>query len=86
MCGLQVNGVPVVHGSAMFQMGETQVLSTVTVGSPEDEQRVGGLLDSGNRRLIVHYASPPFATNEVCPPSARRHHPWPHLLLSHRAT
>ena len=62
-----MNGVPVVHGSAMFQVGETQVLSTATVGSPEDEQRIGGMLDSGNRRLIVHYSSPPFATNEVPP-------------------
>lgn len=56
-----------VHGSALFQGGETQALASCTVGSPEDEQRVGGVLDPGNRRLIVHYASPPYATNEVCP-------------------
>lgn len=63
-----MNRVPVVHGSALFQGGETQVLATATVGSPEDEQRMGGVLDPGNRRLIVHYSSPPYATNEVCPP------------------
>ena len=62
----QVSRVPVVHGSALFQGGETQALAMCTVGSPEDEQRVGGVLDPGNRRLIVHYASPPYATNEVC--------------------
>ena len=67
MCGwAQVNRVPVVHGSALAAAGETQALATATVGSPEDELRGGGLLDAGSSRLIVHAASPPYASNEVC--------------------
>ena len=62
---LQVNRIPVVHGSALFQLGETQSLATATVGSPEDEQRMQGLLDADNRRLIVHFSFPPYAVNNV---------------------
>lgn len=54
-----------VHGSALFQAGETQSLATATVGSPEDEQRMQGLLDADNRRLIVHFTFPPYASNNV---------------------
>ena len=56
-----------VHGSALFQAGETQSLATATVGSPEDEQRMQGLLDADNRRLIVHFTFPPYASNNVRP-------------------
>ena len=54
-----------VHGSALFQTGETQSLATATIGSPEDEQRMQGLLDADNRRLIVHFTFPPYASNNV---------------------
>ena len=62
---LKVNRIPVVHGSALVQTGETQSLATATVGSPEDEQRMQGLLDADNRRLIVHFNFPPYASNNV---------------------
>ena len=63
--GFQVNRIPVVHGSALFQLGSTQSLATATVGSPDDEQRMQGLLDADSRRLIVHFAFPPYAPTNV---------------------
>ena len=54
-----------VHGSALFQLGETQSLATATVGSPDDEQRMQGMLDADNRRLIVHFTFPPYELNNV---------------------
>jgi hypothetical protein len=62
---LQVNRIPIVHGSALFQLGSTQSLATATVGSPDDEQRMQGLLDADSRRLIVHFAFPPYAPTNV---------------------
>ena len=62
---MQVNRIPIVHGSALFQLGGTQSLATATVGSPDDEQRMQGLLDADSRRLIVHFAFPPYAPSNV---------------------
>ncbi len=54
----QVNSVPVVHGSALFQRGETQSLATATVASLNDTSEEAS-------SLVVHYTSPAFANNEV---------------------
>lgn len=55
--------VPVVHGSALFEAGDTQALATVTVGSRSEQQRVESLLGGeASKRLFVHYSLPAFAS------------------------
>ncbi len=60
-----VNLLPRVHGSGLFQRGETQVLTTVTLGTGEDEQIVDGLGDEYAKKFMLHYNFPPFSTGEV---------------------
>jgi len=57
--------LPRTHGSALFQRGETQVLTTVTLGTGEDEQIVDGLGDEYSKKFMLHYNFPPFSTGEV---------------------
>ncbi len=57
--------LPRVHGSAMFQRGETQSLCVVTLGTGRDEQIVDGLGDEFSKRFLLHYNFPPFSTGEV---------------------
>jgi polyribonucleotide nucleotidyltransferase len=57
--------LPRTHGSALFQRGETQVLTTVTLGTGEDEQVVDGLGDEYSKKFMLHYNFPPFSTGEV---------------------
>ncbi|MBR3828478.1 MAG: polyribonucleotide nucleotidyltransferase [Bacteroidales bacterium] len=61
----EVNYLPSVHGSAIFTRGETQSLSTVTLGTKLDEQVIDGAVVEGNRRFLLHYNFPGFATGEV---------------------
>ena len=57
--------LPSVHGSAIFTRGETQSLSTVTLGTKLDEQKIDGAVVEGMRRFLLHYNFPGFATGEV---------------------
>jgi polyribonucleotide nucleotidyltransferase len=57
--------LPRTHGSGLFQRGETQVLTTVTLGTGEDEQIVDGLGDEYAKKFMLHYNFPPFSTGEV---------------------
>jgi polyribonucleotide nucleotidyltransferase len=57
--------LPRVHGSGLFQRGETQVLATATLGTGEDEQIVDGLGEEYAKKFMLHYNFPPFATGEV---------------------
>ncbi len=57
--------LPRAHGSALFTRGETQSLTTVTLGTKLDEQMVDGLLPTHFRRFLLHYNFPPFSTGEV---------------------
>ncbi|MDP3727509.1 MAG: polyribonucleotide nucleotidyltransferase [bacterium] len=59
--------LPRVHGSGLFVRGETQALSTVTLGGPGDEQIVEGMEVRGKRRFMHHYTFPPYATGEIKP-------------------
>jgi polyribonucleotide nucleotidyltransferase len=61
----EVNYLPSVHGSAIFTRGETQSLSTVTLGTKLDEQIIDGAVIEGTRRFLLHYNFPGFATGEV---------------------
>ncbi len=56
---------PRVHGSGLFQRGETQVLSLVTLGTPRDAQEMDGLDPADAKRYMHHYNFPPFSTGET---------------------
>ncbi len=62
-----VDLLPRVHGSAMFQRGETQALITVTLGTGRDEQRVDGLVDEYSKKFMLDYYFPSFSVGEVRP-------------------
>ena len=53
------------HGSALFTRGETQSLTTLTLGTKSDEQVIDGLDDEYKKRFILHYNFPPFSVGEV---------------------
>jgi polyribonucleotide nucleotidyltransferase len=61
----EVSYLPSPHGSAIFTRGETQSLSTCTLGTKLDEQSVDGAMIEGSNRFILHYNFPGFATGEV---------------------
>lgn len=62
-----VDILPRVHGSAMFQRGETQALVTVVLGTTRDEQRVDGLFDEYSKKFMLDYNFPSFSVGEVRP-------------------
>jgi len=61
----EVGFVPRVHGSGLFQRGETQVLSVITLGAPSDEQRFDTMEGEFKRRFMHHYNFPPYSVGEV---------------------
>ena len=62
---IEVGLLPRTHGSALFQRGETQSLTTVTLGTKLDEQIIDGLLPDTTKRFMLHYNFPPFSVGEV---------------------
>lgn len=63
----EVNYLPSAHGSALFTRGETQSLTSVTLGTKLDEQIIDGAFIEGTTKLLLHYNFPPFSTGEVKP-------------------
>ncbi len=63
--GCEVGSLPRPHGSAIFKRGETVSLSTVTLGSKKDEQKLERLIGGDYKRFMVHYNFPPFSVGEV---------------------
>jgi polyribonucleotide nucleotidyltransferase len=63
----EVDVLPRVHGSAVFQRGETQALITITLGTNRDEQRVDGLIEEYSKKFMLDYNFPPFSVGEVRP-------------------
>ncbi|MDY0104457.1 MAG: polyribonucleotide nucleotidyltransferase [Lentimicrobium sp.] len=61
----EVDYLPAVHGSAIFTRGETQSLTTVTLGTKLDEQMIDGAVIEEKINFILHYNFPPFSTGEV---------------------
>ena len=61
----EVSSLPMPHGSAIFTRGETQSLSTCTLGTKLDEKMVDDVLDKGYMRFLLHYNFPPFSTGEA---------------------
>ena len=62
-----VDLLPRVHGSALFQRGETQALITVTLGTGRDEQRVDGLIEEYSKKFMLDYYFPSYSVGEVRP-------------------
>ncbi|MFN3301457.1 MAG: polyribonucleotide nucleotidyltransferase [Patescibacteria group bacterium] len=79
-----VSVLPRVHGSALFQRGETQVLSTVTLGAPGMEQYLDTMEESGRKRFMHHYNFPPFSSGEVSPLKATGRRETGHSMLVER--
>ena len=63
----EVGYLPTPHGSAVFTRGETQSLTTVTLGTPLDKLRIDGAFNTGEETFILHYNFPGFSTGEAKP-------------------
>ena len=61
----EVSPLPMPHGSSIFTRGETQSLTTVTLGTKLDEKLVDDVLDKSYQRFLLHYNFPPFCTGEA---------------------
>jgi polyribonucleotide nucleotidyltransferase len=61
----EVDYLPMAHGSAIFTRGETQSLTSVTLGSKLDTQDIDGVVIQGEQDFLLHYNFPPFSTGEV---------------------
>jgi len=61
----EVGYLPMTHGSALFTRGETQSLTTVTLGTKMDTLTIDGAVLQGERNFMLHYNFPPFSTGEV---------------------
>ncbi|MBI2721354.1 MAG: polyribonucleotide nucleotidyltransferase [Bacteroidetes bacterium] len=63
----EVNYLPSPHGSAVFTRGETQSLTTVTLGTPKDAMMIDGAFNKGEEKFLLHYNFPGFSTGEAKP-------------------
>ncbi|MDE6183552.1 MAG: polyribonucleotide nucleotidyltransferase, partial [Rikenellaceae bacterium] len=63
----EVGYLPSAHGSAIFTRGETQSLTTVTLGTKMDEKQIDEVLFQGSEQFVLHYNFPPFSTGEARP-------------------
>jgi polyribonucleotide nucleotidyltransferase len=81
----EVNYLPMAHGSAIFTRGETQSLTTVTLGTKMDEKIVDEALVQGKERFLLHYNFPPFSTGEAKPQRGVGRREVGHGNLAHRA-
>jgi len=61
----EVSPLPIPHGSSIFTRGETQSLSTATLGTKLDEKMVDDVLDKSYMKFLLHYNFPPFSTGEA---------------------
>lgn len=73
------------HGSAIFTRGETQSLTSVTLGTKDDEKLVDDVLNYGKERFLLHYNFPPFSTGDARPQRAVGRREIGHGNLAHRA-
>ncbi len=81
----EVDYLPGAHGSAVFTRGETQSLTSVTLGTPLDEQSIDMPLVQGKQRFLLHYNFPPFSTGEARPNRGTGRREIGHGNLAHRA-
>ncbi|XWW45645.1 polyribonucleotide nucleotidyltransferase [Fibrella sp. USSR17] len=81
----EVDYLPRAHGSAVFTRGETQSMTTVTLGTKLDEQIVDQALSQGYNKFLLHYNFPGFSTGEVKPNRGASRREIGHGNLAHRA-
>ena len=80
-----VDYLPTAHGSAVFTRGETQSLTTVTLGTKMDEKEIDEVLIQGSIKFVLHYNFPPFSTGEARPFRGISRREIGHGNLAHRA-
>ena len=81
----EIDPIPGPHGSAIFTRGETQALTTVTLGTKLDEKLIDDVLTIEKERFLLHYNFPPFATGEARPQRGVGRREIGHGNLAHRA-
>jgi polyribonucleotide nucleotidyltransferase len=81
----EVGLLPRVHGSALFQRGETQAIVTTTLGTSTDEQKIDGLMGETWKRFYLHYNFAPFSTGETKPMRGPGRREIGHGALAERA-
>ena len=81
----EVGYLPGPHGSSVFTRGETQSLTTVTLGTKLDEKRVDEVMSQGSERFLLHYNFPPFSTGDARPVRGLSRREVGHGNLAHRA-
>ncbi|MDD2255882.1 MAG: polyribonucleotide nucleotidyltransferase [Bacteroidales bacterium] len=81
----EVDYLPGCHGSAVFTRGETQSLTSVTLGTKTDEKMIDNVLDQGRERFLLHYNFPPFSTGEARASRGVGRREVGHGNLAHRA-
>ncbi|MFN8239269.1 MAG: polyribonucleotide nucleotidyltransferase [Bacteroidales bacterium] len=81
----EIDPLPATHGSALFTRGETQSLTTVTLGTKLDEKIIDEVLNQGTEKFTLHYNFPPFSTGEAKPARGISRREIGHGNLAHRA-
>jgi polyribonucleotide nucleotidyltransferase len=81
----EVDYLPAAHGSAVFTRGETQSLTTVTLGTKLDEKIIDEVLLRGTEKFVLHYNFPPFSTGDARPARGISRREIGHGNLAHRA-
>jgi polyribonucleotide nucleotidyltransferase len=81
----EVDYLPAAHGSALFTRGETQSLTTVTLGTKMDEKQIDEVLRKGKDKFVLHYNFPPFSTGDARPSRGLSRREVGHGNLAHRA-
>ncbi|MBI3502403.1 MAG: polyribonucleotide nucleotidyltransferase [Bacteroidetes bacterium] len=81
----EVGYLPMTHGSAIFTRGETQSLTTVTLGTKLDSLTIDGALFQGEKTFMLHYNFPPFSTGEVKMMRGTSRRETGHGNLAHRS-
>ena len=81
----EVDLFPSVHGSALFQRGETQVVNVTTLGMPRMNQLIDSITPDGNKRYMHHYNFPPYSTGETGRVGAPKRREIGHGMLAERA-
>ena len=82
---IEASILPRVHGSSLFQRGETQAIVTTTLGTSSDEQKIDALTGERWKRFLLHYNFPPFSTGETKPMRGPGRREIGHGALAERA-
>jgi len=81
----EIDYLPAAHGSSVFTRGETQSITTVTLGTKLDEKIIDDVLKKGTEKFVLHYNFPPFSTGDARPSRGTSRREVGHGNLAHRA-